>query len=549
MTAIGRVLLIYSDPYYLVKQIYPYGLDLLAARLRREGIETRIEPAFLPGAEALTNLTQVVAEFRPDLVGIGIRNLDTCMACEEYGQLAGDGYRSFFFLPQVREVADAVRQLLPDVPVICGGGGFTIAPRDILDYLAIDYGVIGEGEAALAAFVQQWPDRSRLQQIPGLIVRTENGFRETMRQPFSFPAPAHAERDAGFGHAFESAGLPVRVKRGCNQACTFCVEPIIEGKRFIYRDAVDAIGELQDCAALDQIRSIFFVDTEFNVPDLSYATQLLDYLLAAGLEKRYRFASQFLPRPFTDAFAALLAKAGMSVIMTATSFADEVLEAAGVSYRRRDIIAAIDLCARHDIDITIDLIFGLPGETWATVEETICAMNDYPENSRRRYEYTVGARIYPGTALAEMVRSPSGNTAVYGRLTPELLEPCFFCTPAAPLELKRFVDARLPSPMRFANELSESRRARLAVAYLADRGRYAEALRTYLSLHLPDKAAAFDYFFRQSANHGALETARQAAEDLKQAIDAAHDPAYYGQIGVIDYYLGVLEKAGSGLTS
>ncbi len=545
MTVIGRVLLIYTDPYYLVKQVYPYGLDLLAARLRREGIETRIEHASLPGAAALTNLSQVVAEFRPDLVGLGIRNLDTCMACEEYGQLTGDGYRSFFFLPQIRDVADAVRQLLPGVPFICGGGGFTIAPRAILDYLDIDYGIIGEGEAALAAFVQQWPEQDRLQDIPGLIVRTDDGFRETVRQRFVFPDPVPTQRDAGFNHAFESAGLPVRVKRGCNQACIFCVEPIIEGRHFIYRDPVEVIGELQDCAALDQVRTVFFVDTEFNVPDLSYATQLLEYLLAAGLERRFRFASQFLPRPFTDDFAALLATAGMSVIMTATSFADEVLEAAGASYRRSDIIAAIDLCARHDIDITIDLIFGLPGETWETVERTISAMNDYPENGRRRYEYTVGARIYPGTALAEMVQSQRRKTDIYGRLTPELLEPCFFCTPAAPLELKRFVDARLPAPMRFANELSEAGRARLAVAYLADRGRFAEALRTYLSLALPDKAAAFDYFFRQSANHGHLETARQAAEDLKQAIGAARDPAFSGQVTVIDYYLGVLEKASS----
>ena len=486
----------------------------------------------------------MVAEFRPDLVGLGIRNIDTCMACEEYGQLAGDGYRSFFFLPQIRAAADAVRQLLPGVPLVCGGGGFTIAPRAILDYLDIDYGIVGEGEAALAAFVRQWPEQDRLQDIPGVIVRTDEGVRETSRRRFVFPDPLPSQRDPGFRHAFESAGLPVRVKRGCNQACIFCVEPIIEGHQITYRDPVDVIGELQDCATLDQVRTVFFVDTEFNVPDLSYATQLLQYLLAAGLERRYRFASQFLPRPFTDDFAALLAAAKMSVIMTATSFADEVLETAGVSYRRSDIIAAIELCARHDLDVTIDLIFGLPGETWDTVERTISALNDYPENRRRRYEYTVGARIYPGTALAEMVQSQSEKSDIYGRVTPELLEPCFFCRPAAPLELKRFVDARLPSPMRFANELSETGRARLAVAYLADRGRFAEALQTYLSLELPDKAAAFDYFFRQSASQGSIETARQAAENLKQAIDAAQDPAFAGQIGVIEYYLGILAKRG-----
>jgi radical SAM superfamily enzyme YgiQ (UPF0313 family) len=540
MSTIRRVLLVYTDPYYLVKQVYPYGLDLLATRLRQDGVDTRIEYAFLPGKQALTNLSRIFAEYRPELIGLGIRNLDTCMACEDYGDLSGDGYRSFFFLPPIREVADAVRKLGPEVPMVCGGGGFTIEPQGILEYLDVDYGIVGEGEEALAAFVQQWPDHSRLQDIPGMVMSTAAGFKKTPRKPFTFPNLDAAQRDQGFHHAFASAGLPVRVKRGCNQSCVFCVEPIIEGSSFVYRDPVEVIGELQEHAALDQVNKIFFVDTEFNIPDLTYATQLLEYVLAAGLNSRYRFVSQFLPRPFTDAFAALLAKVGMSVIMTVTSFADPVLRASGTSYRQADIVNAIELCARHDIDITIDLIFGLPGETWETVVQTIKAMNDFPANGRRHYEYTVGARIYPGTGLAKMVQTPGQEQHLYGRVTPSLLEPCFFCTPAPPLELKGFIDARLPSPMRFDNELSDTLRARLAVAYLADRGHFDDAYRTYQSLALPDKSLAFDYFFRQSANHGRLETARLAAENLKHAISEANDPVYYGQIGVIDYYLDIL---------
>ena len=32
-----RVLLLYADSYYLVKQVYPFGLDLIANHLRRHG--------------------------------------------------------------------------------------------------------------------------------------------------------------------------------------------------------------------------------------------------------------------------------------------------------------------------------------------------------------------------------------------------------------------------------------------------------------------------------------------------------------------------------
>ncbi|MDW7774444.1 MAG: radical SAM protein [Desulfobulbaceae bacterium] len=543
MSEIKKVLLIYTDPYYLVEQIYPYGLDLLAARLRQEEIEVRVEYAFLPSADPAANLSKTAADFSPDLVGLGIRNIDTCMACEDYGDVSGEGYRSFFFPPLIRAAANAVREVLPDVPMICGGGGFTVAPRHLLDYLDVDFGVAGEGEDALIAFVQAWPDLDRLARIPGLLMRSEKQYTENPRGKFAFPGGQKQERDPGFRHAFESSGLPVRVKRGCNQNCSFCVEPLIEGRTFIHRDIQDLIGELRDAAEMDEVKKIFFVDTEFNLPNLDYATALVESILAEGLHSRYRFASQFLPRPFTDDFAKLLAKARFSVILTCTSFADEVLEATGVSYREADIENALNLCTEHGIDATVDLIFGLPGETWETVAHSIRRMNDLPATPLRHYEYTVGARIYPGTALAQLVGGDGGRN-VYGNQTPELLEPCFYCVPASPLELKKHVDARVPVPMRYANVLSESSRARLAVGYLADHGRFEEACKAYLSLSLPDKSAAFDYFFRLMADTGAPGMARLVAEDLRQAIAESNNPAYQGQAGVIEYYLAILSPAG-----
>jgi radical SAM superfamily enzyme YgiQ (UPF0313 family) len=540
---IARVLLFYTDPYYLVEQVYPYGLDLLATRLREEGIEARVEYAFLPSADPAANLTKAVADFRPDLVGLGIRNIDTCMACEDHGDVAGEGYRSFFFLPKIRAAANAVRAVLPGVPIVCGGGGFTVAPRQILDYLDVGFGVVGEGEAALSAFVQAWPDKDRLAQIPGLVLRGETGFSEHPRGKFVFAQGQIPARDPGFRHAFESAGLPVRVKRGCNQACSFCVEPIIEGRTFVYRDIADVINELQAAARMDGVNKIFFVDTEFNIPDQDYAAALVEGLLANGLHSRFRFASQFLPRPFTNDFAMLLAKAGFSVVLTCTSFADAVLEATGVSYREADILHALALCAEHGIDATVDLIFGLPGETWETVDHSIRRMTDLPATSRRRYEYTVGARVYPGTVLARGLGGEAGRN-LYGKLTADLLEPCFHCVPTSPLELKRYVDARVPSPMRFDNELSESLRARLAVGYLADHGRLREAGEAYLSLSLPDQSAAFDYYFRLLADAGYPGRARLAAENLREAIDESNNPAYRDQAGVIDYYLAILSRAG-----
>jgi radical SAM superfamily enzyme YgiQ (UPF0313 family) len=543
MSEIKRVLLIYTDPYYLVKQVYPFGLDILASRLRNEGVEARIEHAFLPGPNPLENLSKVLSGWKPDLVGLGIRNIDTCMACEDHGDVLGPGFRSFFFLPRIRAVASAVRELLPEVPVICGGGGFTVAPAEILKYLEAPYGIVGEGEESLAEFVKAWPGMERIKAIPGLVMHDKGTVEANPRRRFSFPARQDPGRDAGFMHAFESAGLPMRVKRGCNQACSFCVEPLLECRSFSYRPIPDVIAELEAAASLEHVNKVFFVDTAFNVPNLKYGTELVSALADAGLPSRFRFASQFIPRPFDDDFTRLLADAGFAVIMTCTSFADEVLAKNRASFREAHIMRALELCEKHGLDVTVDLIFGLPGETMETVEHSLSRMHELPDAPLRHYEYTVGARIYPGTPLAEMAREMNWEQ-VYGDTSQGLLEPCFYCSPLPPLELKAVVDEKAPEPMRFDNELSEAARARLAVNYLADRRRFEEAYDAYLALPLADKSRVFDYFFRSMAEAGHAGAARMAALHLKEAIGKDGSSEYRHSLGLIDFYLNILERAG-----
>jgi len=290
------------------------------------------------------------------------------------------------------------------------------------------------------------------------------------------------------------------------------------------------------------------VDTAFNVPNLDYGTRLVTAILDAGLHKRFRFASQFIPRPFSGEFAGLLARAGFSIIMTCTSFADQVLATNGASYREAHILRTFELCREHGLDVTVDLIFGLPGETLGTVDYTLERMREYPDTPLRHYEYTVGARIYPGTPLAGMVEE-EGRAHVYGTWSESLLEPCFYCSPLPPLELKALVDGKAPEPMRFDNELSEAARARLAVSYLADHRRFEEAYDAYLRLPLADKTRVFDYFFRSMAEAGHVDAARMAALHLKKALADADTSGHMDQLGLVDFYLGILDGAGPGASA
>ena len=55
-----RVLLLYTDRYYFIKQIYPYGLDIMANYLRQYGHDVFIESPFLSGDRLEENVKDIL---------------------------------------------------------------------------------------------------------------------------------------------------------------------------------------------------------------------------------------------------------------------------------------------------------------------------------------------------------------------------------------------------------------------------------------------------------------------------------------------------------
>ena len=49
------------------------------------------------------------------------------------------------YFPQVKELVDRLKELGP-APVILGGAGFSVAPREFMEYTGADFGMVGEAE-------------------------------------------------------------------------------------------------------------------------------------------------------------------------------------------------------------------------------------------------------------------------------------------------------------------------------------------------------------------------------------------------------------------
>ncbi|MDY7000519.1 MAG: radical SAM protein [Thermodesulfobacteriota bacterium] len=540
-----RVLLLYTDKYFLIKQIYPFGLNRIANHLRRHGHNVTVAYPFLPDEDLGLNLPALLKRHQPEVIGLGLRNLDTCMACEQYGDFQGHGFQTFSFLPHVKKIVKILKKNAPNIPLVIGGSGFSFSPEAILRSLGLKYGIVGEGEEPMRLFIEYLTNEKTLADIPGLAIRRGKKVRVNPRQAYAFNETDEAmPREASFNHAYEKAGLSVQFKRGCNQKCSYCVEPIIEGERFTFRSVERVLMELNAYAhdsKFDNVRNIFFVDTEFNIPNLKNASALVQGILETNLQERFEFSSQFLPKPFNNTFAQLLAKAGFSVILTCDSFSDQVLRENGASYRREHILSTLKLCQKHSIPCTVNLIFGLPGETRETVDATLKHMLQYPPTGLRTYEYTVGARIYQGTPLHKLVQNKEHAPCLYGQESDGCLDPWFYCSPKSPLQLKQYIDQALPFPMEFRNNYSKDAQQALAVAYLADQQEFDEALLRFSDCSLDARLNIYDYFFRKLTSAGHIEPARGMSVQLLKAMERHPNPeAYQEQMGMVWFFLNLL---------
>lgn len=538
-----KVLLLYADKYYLLSQVYPFGLDVISNYLRRRGYSVEIEYPFLPHMEYKKNIREVIGRIEPDFVGIGIRNLDTCMSCEQYGDFKGDDYQTFFSLPQIKEIVSEIKQLIPHIPVVVGGGAFTISPVAILKYLGLSYGIIGEGEEPFCQFIEAFPDKEKISQIPNMVYPCRNGYLVNGRKPYTFgPGSILEHREPGFNFAYQATGIPVQVKRGCNRRCSYCVEPLIEGSRFVFRNIDGVIDELKAIAeGPGEANTIFFVDTEFNVPDLRYSSELVKAILREGLNERFRFVAQLLPKPFGLEFGRLLAEAGFYVVFSCESFSNKVLANNHISYEERDIIKAIEACERSGIHYTISLIFGLPGESYETIDHTLARMKEHPVDSMRTYEYTVGGRIYQGTPLCEYVEKNSPSKDLYGTKSEGYLLPYYYCAPASPFEVHEYVKAVFPELLCYHNRYDETTHECLAIGYLSDQALWDDAIERFMQSEVAVQASIYDYLFKKLLHAKRQNNARTISRTFLENLDRGGGRVDPGQADIVRFYLNCLE--------
>lgn len=384
------------EPY----PVYPLGLDYVAGAIAAEHELQRLDMNCLSDGQGLSTALEA---FTPELIGISLRNIDNT-----------DAVNPISYIPEYQRLVERIRQI-SSAPIVLGGSGFTIFPKELMALLAADYGVVGEGErmAALLTALERGEDPTRIEGVigrAGLAAKPSpwpgNPIRKMPTQP----------EDLEF-YLKNGGMLNLQTKRGCPFRCVYCSYPHLEGRAMRYRApheiAADGVA-LQRAGA----KYLFITDSAFNAhPEQSLA--VAKAFKAAGLA--IPWGGFFAPTRMPDGYFDTLADCGLKHVEFGTeALCDPVLRAYGKPFDVAQVFATHRAANAAELHVAHYFLFAGPGESERTLSETLANIDKLQKAVMFLF---CGMRIYPHTALYALAKQQGQIGASESILAPVFYRP------------------------------------------------------------------------------------------------------------------------------
>ncbi|MCL6588629.1 MAG: radical SAM protein [Firmicutes bacterium] len=427
------------NPNQMKPAVAPLALEYLAESLASLGHSvTILDLCFSENWQS--DVDRHFSSYHPDVIGMTIRNTDDCYFASRD-----------FFVPFYAEIVARIKSLT-NAPIVLGGAGLSVAPKAIIDFTNANYAICGDGEFAFPLLVEQIANKENPFDIPGLVYRTQNGIHANVPEWQELAKlPIRTRRWLDNRRYFKEGGQAgVETKRGCNQKCIYCADPVGKGRTCRLRPPKHIIAEIK--SLIEQgVDCLHLCDSEFNIP-ISHAKAICKEIINSNLKDQITWYTYASPVPFTDELAELMKSAGcVGIDFGADSADDLVLKSLGRNFNMEDLQRTAEICHKHKITFMYDLLLGGPGDSRESIRRTIAMMK---EISPSRVGVSLGVRIYDGTKIGELVRSQglsSKNPNLHGVIegNDSFLEPIYYLSADLGADIEEYVSELIDGDPRF----------------------------------------------------------------------------------------------------
>ena len=405
------------EPFLLINgntvrpPVNPIGLEYVGEYLISSGTKvTVVDLSWEPNFRMA--ISRAISREQPLAVGIGFRNLDDCSSVTRTS-----------FLAWLRQLVAEVKSQTAS-PVILGGIGFSIAPDAILRETEADFGIVGDGEDAIATLLRCLQRNEDLDRVPNLLFRQGQEIRRNHRAFVDLQNTPTPRRRLFDNPRYQAEGgmVGIETKRGCPEKCIYCADPLSKGMALRFRKPESVAAELGNLVE-QGVRWFHICDSEFNISS-DHAKKVCRAIIDARLGGRIHWYAYCAPIPFDEELARLMVESGCEGInFGVDSLNDSVLERLGRRHRLRDIEQLVSILRNVGINFIIDLLLGGVGETEETLRATRYESHrlDLPLMGAAE-----GLRVYPGTPLWHQLE----QSRQLEYTASDLLDPRFYFSPA-----------------------------------------------------------------------------------------------------------------------
>lgn len=379
-----RVLLVSANTEMINMPVMPLGLGCVSRAVQEAGHEVQMVN-LMDQTDVFKALDESIEGFRPDVIGISVRNID---------DQALDAPR--FLLEPVKTMISFCRERT-DSLIVIGGAGYSIFPQSALEYLGADMGIAGEGERPFVLLLEHVQSKRDLSTIPGLYVQGKGlqAKNEFSAHLDDYPIPLPGKHLSPLAHIpGREVWVPFQTRRGCPMQCSYCSTSLIEGRITRGRDPRLAANMLAEYARAGFNR-FFFVDNTFNLP-APYAKALCDEIIDRDLAISWRCI--IYPWKVDEELVEKMARAGcVEISLGSESGSPGILKNMNKKFSPQEAWEISNTFKKHAIQQMGFLLLGGPGETRDTVKESLEYADSLGLDS---INITMGIRIYPHTPLA-----------------------------------------------------------------------------------------------------------------------------------------------------
>lgn len=407
-----KVLLININRDKLWAVAVPIGICYIAQAAKDAGYRVKLVDLCFE-KHMQKRLADIIKRYNPDIIGLSIRNIDTC----EWWS------RNQLLLKDVKMVIGICKSLT-DAPIILGGAAVSVMPREILSYLGCNYAVVGNAERVFVEILNKIEQKKPFLDTGGVAHLIDG------RYVFN-----HFERDDKFKgvdiadwvnfKAYKKLGaaMPIQSKRGCALNCIYCVYNKIEGHNYRLRPPAEVADDIENLIKNKGINFFEFVDSTFNIPQ-DHAEQICKNLILRKARAAFT-AIDINPLGVSLKLLQLMKEAGFSLINIAPeSASEEMLISLKKGFTLDSLKKTAEYLNKIDLMSIWRFMIGGPGETRESIRKTLEFAKEYLTGKKTIAFFEIGIRIYPGTELEQIAKRDG-----YISKDRNLLQPTFYISP------------------------------------------------------------------------------------------------------------------------